>query len=190
MALISQNVEEKPRWLESEDHMNYSTNWRNRQSNDQGRLFENLIDQGCIYYQHKGIAMIEKTPEPFRVKKINKDGSMIVYPIGKAQPDYKGTLADGRAMVFEAKRTTKDRIQQSVVTDHQAACLDMHADLGAIAGVCCMIKKTVGFVPWTDWINMKNEYGRKYMTESELQAFRVETPGFIDFLGKWKGGAS
>lgn len=48
----------------------YSTNWRNRQSNDQGRLFENLIDQACLYYKNKGIAMIEKTPEPFRVKKL------------------------------------------------------------------------------------------------------------------------
>lgn len=72
----------------------YTKSWKNRQSNDQGRLFENLIDQGCIYYQHKDIAMIEKTPEPFRVKKINKDGSMTVYPIGKAQPDYRGVSAD------------------------------------------------------------------------------------------------
>lgn len=168
---------------------NYKTNWRNRQSNDQGRLFENLIDQGCIYYQHQNIAMIEKTPEPFRVKKINQDGSMTVYPLGKAQPDYKGTLQGGQAIVFEAKMTTKDRIQQSVVTVHQAACLDKHASLGAITGVCCMIEKTVGFVPWADWITMKETYGRKYMTESELKQYQVETPGYIDFLGFWQGGS-
>lgn len=162
----------------------YSTNWKNRQSNDQGRLFENLIDQACLYYKNKGIAMIEKTPEPFRVKKINSDGSMTVFPIGKAQPDYKGTLANGQAIVFEAKMTTKDRINKRVITEHQAICLDIHSEFGAMTGVCCMIKKTVGFVPWIDWQNMKEKYGRQYLLEEELKEYQVPTPGFIDFLNK------
>ncbi|WP_430609718.1 Holliday junction resolvase RecU [Enterococcus sp. DIV0876] len=162
----------------------YTKNWRNRQSNDQGRLFENLIDQACLYYKNKDIAMIEKTPEPFRVKKINSDGTMTVYPTGKAQPDYKGTLANGQAIVFEAKMTTKDRINKKVITDHQAICLDIHSELGAVTGVCCMIKKTVGFIPWSDWQNMKARYGRQYILEEELSEYQVATPGYIDFLNK------
>lgn len=161
-----------------------SRNYQNRINNDLGDIFEKMIDQGCWYYRTKEIALIEKTPEPFRVKQILGDGRMIVYPIGKAQPDYKGTLWDGRAIVFEAKMTTTDRLKKSVITQNQAALLDLHQKLGAMAGVCCMIKKTVGFIPWSDWQNMKAKYGRQYILEEELEEYQVATPGYIDFLNK------
>jgi recombination protein U len=162
----------------------YSRSYQNRVNNDLGDIFEKLIDQGCWHYRNKGIAMIEKTPEPFKVKKINSDGSMIVYPIGKAQPDYKGTLQNGQAIVFEAKMTTTDRLKKSVISQNQAACLDSHEALGAKTGICCMIKKTVGFIPWTDWKSMKEKYGRQYLLENELREYQVPTPGYIDFLNK------
>lgn len=151
-------------------------------SNDQGQMFERLIDQACLHYRVKGIAVIEKTPEPFRVKKKNSDGTFTGWFTGNAQPDYKGTLAGGQAIVFEAKMTGKDRIKRSVITDHQAACLDAHQELGALTGVCCMIKRTAAFVPWNVWKNMRQIYGRQYILEKELINFQVPTPGYIDFL--------
>lgn len=164
--------------------MRYTGNFKNRSNNDRGRLFENLIDQACLYYQRCGQAVIEKTPEPFRVTKKYQDGRFEGRFIGLAQPDYKGTLKGGRAIAFEAKMTGSDRIKKSVVTVHQSACLDRHEELGAMVGVCCMIKKTVGFVPWHVWKDMKEIYGRQYLLETELKEFQVPTPGFIDFLRK------
>ena len=164
--------------------MKYTRNFTNRSSNDRGRLFENLIDQACLYYQTRSQAVIEKTPEPFRVTKKYPDGRFEGRFTGLAQPDYKGTLKGGRAIAFEAKMTGSDRIKKSVVTAHQAACLDRHAELGAMVGVCCMIKKTVGFVPWNVWRDMKEIYGRQYLLETELREFQVPTPGFVDFLRK------
>lgn len=162
--------------------MGYSKSVRNKMSNDQGDLFENLINQACLYYKNKDIAMIEKTPEPFRVmKKLDKE-QLVVRPIGKAQPDYKGTLRGGRAIVFEAKMTGKDRIQKSVITKHQGDCLDLHEEMGAVAGVCCLVGKVAAFVPWQVWKNMKEQYGRQYMTVEELAAYQVPTFGYIDFL--------
>lgn len=163
--------------------MMYSKNFRNRMSNDQGQLFERLIDQACLYYRMKGLAMIEKTPEPFRVKKKNQDNTFTGWFTGNAQPDYKGTVQGGQALVFEAKFTSKDRIKKSVVTDNQAVCLDIHEEMGALVGVCCMIGKTAAFVPWDHWKQMKELFGRQYLLESELmEKYQVPTPGYIDFL--------
>lgn len=160
----------------------YSQQLRNKASNNQGRLFENLVDQACLYYRNKGDAVIEKTPEPFRVKKKNTDGTFTGWFTGLAQPDYKGTLAGGQAIAFEAKMTSADRMKKSVVTVHQAACLELHAEMGARVGVCCMIRKTVGFVPWSVWSEMKQIYGRQYINEDELKKFEVPILGYIDFL--------
>jgi len=66
-------------------------------------IFEKMIDQGYWYYRSKEIALIVKTPEPFRAKQILGDGSMIIYSIGKAQPDYNGTLWDGRAIFLKQR---------------------------------------------------------------------------------------
>lgn len=38
-----------------------------KQNNAQGKLFEKMILTGCAEYRQKGIAEIEKTPEPFSV---------------------------------------------------------------------------------------------------------------------------
>lgn len=170
--------------------MAYSRNFRNRMSNDQGRMFENLVDQACWYYRTKNVAMIEKTPEPFRVKQKNNDGTFVGWFTGNAQPDYKGCLQGGQAIVFEAKFTSKDRIKQSVVTVNQAACLDIYEEMEAVVGVCCMINKVAAFVPWKVWQDMKSIYGRKYILEAELQEFQVPTPGYIDFLYKAVGGVT
>lgn len=163
--------------------MKINRSYQNRLNNAQGKYFERLIEQACIYYNHKGIAMIEKTPEPFTVTKLNGYGKFEGRFIGKAQPDFKGTLKGGQAIVFEAKYTNKDRIKQDVITKNQARLLSVHEFLGAKVGVCCMINKTVGFVDWSVWDTMLDKFGRKYITEEELREFEIPTPGFADFLG-------
>lgn len=168
----------------------YSQRDVNRFSNDRGRTFENLIEKACQYYRIKGLAMIEKTPEPFRVKRKASDGTFTGYFTGHAQPDFKGTLANGRSICFEAKVTSTKRMNQGVITANQAECLDMHESLGAYAGVCCIINKTAAFVPWKSWKAMKETYGHKYMTEQDLKEFEIPTPGFIDFLKRKGAGYS
>lgn len=45
--------------------------YKNRQNNAQGQHFEREILAGCRMYEQKGIATIDKTPEPFRVTSKN-----------------------------------------------------------------------------------------------------------------------
>lgn len=160
----------------------YSRSDRSRKNNDQGKQFEKLILAGCTYYEQKGIAIIEKTPEPFGVVKKFKDGTFTGRFHKKAQPDFQGTLSNGRSIIFEAKSTESDRINQNVLTMAQQEYLENHFKLGAYVGVCVQIRKTYAFIPWKIWRSMKEDKGRKYMTESEISFYSIKTPGFISFL--------
>ena len=42
-------------------------------SNARGRDFEDYLDRACQLYRNNGIANIEKTPEPFKCLKKNKE---------------------------------------------------------------------------------------------------------------------
>lgn len=166
----------------------YSQNVQNRMNNAHGDFLEKMIDQACLYYRNSGVAMIEKTPEPFKVMKKLGKGRFEGQFLGHAQPDYKGTLKGGRAIAFEAKMTTTDRLKQSVITNFQAECLEHHYQMRAEVGVCCLINKTAAFVPWRIWKQMKQFFGRKYLTEEDLKKYQVPTIGYVDFLRQSEGG--
>lgn len=142
-----------------------------------GDYFENLIESSCEYYKEKGIAHIEKTPEPMKVISPvpKKPGKFIACFEKAAQPDYKGTLKGGRGIVFEAKHTDHDRIERGRLTLDQLDGLENHYRLGAIAFVLVSFGFQDFFrIPWTVWRDMKKIYGRKYVKAEELEAFRVE----------------
>ncbi|MHC5215635.1 Holliday junction resolvase RecU [Enterococcus sp. LJL128] len=157
-------------------------------NNKQGAMFEDLILKGCEVYRQKGRASIEKTPEPFKVLSLSKTkqgqftGQFQKHK--KAQPDFKGVLNDGRAIIFEAKVSMdgRNRINQNRITDTQMKQLDEYEQMGAVAGVCVLINKTAAFIPLAVWKHMKQLFGRKYMTEEEAALFQVETFSAILFL--------
>lgn len=142
----------------------------------QGKQFERLIDDALAYYEQKGTAAIEKTPEPMRPTKDLGTGKFIAYYEKQAQPDYKGTLKGGRSVVFEAKHTTSDRIEQNRVTQEQSDRLDKYQSMGALCFVFVGFNMRDFFkVPWDVWREMKKTYGRKYTTQEELEPYRVAT---------------
>ena len=143
-----------------------------------GQLFENLLDVSCEYYYEKGIACIEKTPEPMKVIKPFGDrrfGQYIACYKKTAQPDYKGSLCDGTCIIFDAKHTDTDRITQAAVTDNQVKVFDRYQSMKAK----CYLIVSLGFedfyrVPWNVWKNMKQLYGHKHMTRQELEQYRIK----------------
>ncbi|MCI8620234.1 MAG: recombinase [Oscillospiraceae bacterium] len=143
-------------------------------SKAKGKNFETRLDASFTYYKERGSAIVEKTPEPMRPVKPMGNGKFISYFEKKAQPDYKGTLNGGRTVLFEAKYTSTDRLEQSRVLPGQADYLDRHQALGAR----CFILAGFGSgevynVPWDVWKNMKEKFGRKYVTETDLEPYRV-----------------
>lgn len=152
-----------------------------RRSRAEGQQFEATIEASCQYYSLRGLAEIEKTPEPTKqLGPKGPDGHFTACYAKKAQPDYKGTVRGGRAVVFEAKHTDKDRLQQSAVTPEQEKRLDRHAALGAE----CFVLVSFGFrqffkVPWAVFRRMKDNYGRKYITPADVQEYKVEYMGGV-----------
>ena len=152
-----------------------------------GNIFEDIINAACEYYDEKGVAYIEKTPEPMQPTRDVGNGRFIAYFKKRAQADYKGTLAGGRSIQFEAKHTDHDRILQSVVTEDQAACLDKTEAMGGVCGVIVsFLHQEFFFVPWDVWKNMKQHFGRKYATPKDLMKWKVSRNGqwVLDFLRK------
>ena len=92
--------------------------WRGKVSRAKGKAFEERLDASFAYYSEKGFADIEKTPEPMRVvKRLDYGGQFIAVFEKKAQPDYKGTLKGGRAVMFEAKYTDTEEMKQNRVNE-------------------------------------------------------------------------
>ena len=150
----------------------------------QGKHFESLIDDACTYYEAKGVASIEKTPEPMRPIKDLGNGKFVAHFMKKAQPDYKGVLNGGRAVMFEAKFTTMDTMEQSRVSSEQGQGLDVYAALGAVCFVLVAFDRRGHYrIPWSVWRGMKAKYGRLYVKPEELDEYKISfTNGILQIL--------
>lgn len=172
-------------WQDSKSRSFAQRQHQGAMSRAQGQHFEDLIEGACEYYRMKGTADIEKTPEPMRPIKDLGGGKFIAVYTKAAQADFKGIMAGGRAINFEAKHTGTDRFEQDRVTKDQAERLERAAALGGIAFVLCSFGPTDFFrVPWTVWRDMKGKLGHKYITAREAEPFRVRFggPGVLLFL--------
>jgi recombination protein U len=149
-----------------------------------GQQFESLIERACLRYMALKIAYIEKTPEPMKpLSKANQYGQFAACYVKHAQPDYKGTLKGGRAVVFEAKHTDGQRIEQNRVTPEQAAALNRHESMGAL----CFVLVSFSFenfyaVPWKVWRDMAGQFGKVSANEKDLLPYLA--PGIMTFLDK------
>lgn len=139
-----------------------------------GQQFEESITAALNYYESVGFAEVEKTPEPMKVAKPIGEGRFLAYYEKQAQPDYKGTIKGGRSVVFEAKFTSSDRMEQSRVLPEQEKRLDKHQQMNALCFVMAGFSTgRVYRIPWHIWKSMKMLYGRKYITEADLTQYRV-----------------
>lgn len=159
----------------------------------EGEAFEFHIEAALLRYKEAGIAEIEKTPEPIKqLGKKNGRGQFLACYTKRAQPDFKGTLTGGRSIVFEAKATRQDKIEQKAVTQDQSERLDAHQKLGALAFVIVGMNLQDFFrVPWETWRDMEKIYGHKHMKRDELEPYRIDwRDGMIQLLDGIEQGAT
>ena len=163
----------------------YRASYNGKRNRALGLKFEDIVTEACEHYADLGIAYIEKTPEPMRVIGVlnRKSGHFKACFEKLAQPDYKGTMAGGRAIVFEAKHTETDRIKQDAVTEAQWKALDRHETMGAECFVIVCLENKYYRVPWARWKTMKEDCGHKYMNAADLTPYTLGTwPGDLRFL--------
>lgn len=159
--------------------------YKGRRNRAAGLYFEQMINASCRHYREKGIAEISKTPEPMKpLGKPNTRGQFLACFTKAAQPDYKGTLKGGRAVVFEAKHTDTGKIQRSVISESQEKQLNSHLELGAMTFVLVSFGLQKFYnIPWDVFRNMKEYYGRKYLKAEDIHGFEVKySAGYIKFL--------
>ena len=157
---------------------------RGATSRAQGAMFENIISASCDYYREQGYCYIEKTPEPFRVTQAMRNHTAFTGHFAKkAQPDFKGVLKNGRAIVIEAKHTDTKRISKDRISDTQAAALDQYAAMQAHCYVAVSFGlQSIYLIPWDIWRNMELIMGRKYITEDDIQTYKRRFTGTIAYL--------
>lgn len=146
--------------------------YRNREA---GAVFEDLIQTALVWYEAKGIAKVEKTPEPMKpLSKPNRRGQFLACFTKQAQADYTGTMSDGRSVRFEAKQTDTEKVAYSRLTKTQQDDLDAHQKLGALCFVLlCFGTDRFYRVPWGIWKNMKAIFGHMHVTEKDIHNYRV-----------------
>lgn len=159
---------------------NPSIQSRGKQNHDRGRQLEELVEAACAWYRERNLADIEKTPEPMKILGRQESGRFLACYTRKAQPDFKGTLQGGRAVVLEAKNTDTGRITQDRVSPAQWAALDRHESLGAAVFVLVSFQLERFYrIPWRVWKSMKTAFGRKYAKPEDLEPFAVPIRGGV-----------
>ena len=163
--------------------------WRGYVNHANGQTFEAMIQDTLDIYRAHCLANIHKYPEPLKVIRNKGKGVFECVFTKRSQPDFIGVMRGGRCVVFEAKHTDADRIQQDAVKDHQATALDQYSALGAACYVLVSLRmRDFFFLPWTVWKGMKLQYGHKYATAMDMCEYRVTSAGgtidFLDLLGE------
>lgn len=153
-----------------------------------GERFEQLLDVTCVHYSLRGLAYIQKTPEPMRViAPISRSkGQYKAIFTKKAQPDYTGTLKSGRSIVFEAKHTDSTRLAFDRLSYAQEKDLGYHDCLGAKSLIVISFNmKSFYAVPWKKWKQLKQHSGKKSVNQSDLVEFEISTKnGMLNLLGE------
>ena len=149
-----------------------------------GEYLEETLSRTCLLYRERGLAYIEKTPEPMRPTRNLGNWRFEAHFVGRAQPDYKGTLRGGRAVVLEAKAASGASIRRERVTAAQMEALETHSRLGALALVVVWLEgRGIYAVPWELWRDMKEKTGRASLSYRELEPYRAPLrQGVWDFL--------
>lgn len=105
---------------------------------NRGRWFERLLDQAHAHYAHEGRAQIRRQPTPTLPLRERIPGGrirLIAIPVGRADVDYRGTLAGGRAIAFDAKSTATARGWSGRIPAHQLDILRAEHRLESVCGI-------------------------------------------------------
>lgn len=156
---------------------------RGKRSKAYGDQFENLIELSCKRYASQGLAYINKTFPPFTAIRRQR-GQVVGFYGNSGQPDFAGTLKNGRSVVFEAKHTNTTNIPFERIANHQKQALKKHHKLGAKAFILVAFKlDDIYKIPINDWLKLEKNIGKKSVNEKDLKEYKLnKDKGLINFL--------
>lgn len=182
---INQEMERAKEELERRRKISAS----NRATRAEGRMFEESILRACEVYKANGTAVINKIPEPRRVvgRTGGRSSLMICCNEKKSDPDFMGSVSPGgRCIIFDAKATHKDRMEKTVLTDHQREIMEAHFACGSDCYMALSFDfKAYYFLPYAMWRDMKEIFGRQYILpdDKQIQPYLVPFDLVVDKKG-------
>lgn len=148
-----------------------------------GDQFERLIELSCNRYASEGMAYINKTYPAFTTT--GRKGRLITGFYGSTgQPDFVGTLKNGRSIVFEAKHTNTTNIEFKRIVPHQKHALKRHHELGAESFILIAFKlDNIYKISIKDWLELEKNIDKKSVNEKDLAEYKLnKDKGLIRFI--------
>jgi len=85
-----------------------------------GMQLEQEVESSNLVYQHKGIAVVQKIPTPFKPIRDRKGNFSKLIPAKKSTVDFIGCL-NGRGIAFDAKETKRPSLLLDNVHEQSSA---------------------------------------------------------------------
>ena len=162
-----------------------SVNYANR-----GKDFEKMIEATNEQYRRRGIALIEKFPEPYKqVSKIQKNGTFQAVRDSKSMPDFCGVY-EGQALLFDAKSTKiETRFDLSNVAEHQYKSMKRWHENGGISFLLVLFKShgEIYYLPFESLRYWTEEADRKSIPYDSFE-YPIQYNGLltVDYLAIMK----
>jgi recombination protein U len=140
---------------------------------NRGKYLEDWIEQTNIVYNHKGLAIINKIPTPWKIQR-NYSPYTKQYKISGAFPEKKSTVdfggtASSQSIWFDVKATThKTSFPLANIYGHQLEYLQKVAEQGGKAFV--LIHFTLLKQTWLIWIDQLI----KFIGESKRKSIPID----------------
>jgi recombination protein U len=116
---------------------------------NRGRAWEQTLDLFHARYESQRLAVVIRTPPPVKILRALKPGQFVAVYAREGPPDYV-VLADGVAIMAEAKHTTSERWSLSQLHEHQARRLEQWRSQGGCSVV--LIRHAKSATSWAiDW---------------------------------------
>ena len=150
----------------------------NPQMANRGRGLEELLAAQNEAYAARGIANIQKISTPWKVL---RQGNRIVsaFPEGKSTLDFRGTVAGGIPVSFDAKESEDERgLPLAHIRPHQIDYIRAALPLGEVSFIVCIVKPTGTIYVadgadvvrlWDLWKNNKGKRGYNLVPVDEMR---------------------
>ena len=166
-----------------------------RNAKNDGSAFESLVIMACESYRMKGIASINKTPNPWKVK---RSGGEIVsaFPTKEGRlVDFIGIIRGGLAVAFDAKSTLlNSRFDLGHVENHQVEFLLEYEKLGGLSFLLIEFigRRAVYLVPikeYAEYWRQAQQGGRKSIPYADFKKWPRVKQGrgvILDYLAAYE----
>lgn len=153
---------------------------------NRGQRWEDRLDAWHASYRRSGRAYVVRTPPPVKLLSAVERGRFTACFSSAGPPDY-SAIVDGRALVFDAKRTAKARLSFSAVADHQAQHLDEAELAGGLPWLAVSSGETGAWCVWwseirADWRRWRLRGGRpaSLLLEASSACTPMDPTGWLE----------